>query len=56
VNDPLQRQPDISVAREVLGWEPTVSLHDGLRELLEKTPRATLLGRQESERLPSSLG
>ncbi len=49
-NDPLQRQPDITVAREVLGWEPTVSLHDGLRELLDKTPRSTLLGRQESER------
>jgi dTDP-glucose 4,6-dehydratase len=55
VDDPQQRQPDITVAREVLGWEPTVSLHDGLRELLEKTPRATLLGRKESERLPSSL-
>ena len=52
VNDPQQRQPDITVARELLGWEPTVSLHDGLRELLEKTPRATLLGRQESERTP----
>jgi dTDP-glucose 4,6-dehydratase len=49
-NDPMQRQPDITVAREVLGWEPTVSLHEGLRELLEKTPRSTLLGRQESER------
>ena len=52
-NDPKQRQPDIAVAREVLGWEPKVSLHDGLRELLEKTPRATLLGRQESERAGS---
>jgi dTDP-glucose 4,6-dehydratase len=49
-NDPMQRQPEIAVAREVLGWEPKVSLHDGLRELLEKTPRSTLLGRQESER------
>lgn len=49
-NDPLQRQPDITVAKDVLGWEPTVSLKDGLRELLEKTPRSTLLGRQESER------
>lgn len=53
VNDPKQRQPDISVAREVLGWEPTVGLRDGLRSLLEQTPRATLLGRQESERAPS---
>jgi dTDP-glucose 4,6-dehydratase len=49
-NDPMQRQPDITVAREVLGWEPTVSLRDGLKELLDKTPRSTLLGRQESER------
>src|SRR5690606_13397233 len=24
VDDPLQRQPDITVAREQLGWEPTV--------------------------------
>ncbi len=55
VNDPQQRQPDIGVAREILGWEPTVSLHDGLRELLEKTPRATLLGRQESERAPITI-
>ena len=52
-NDPKQRQPDITVAREVLGWEPKVMLHDGLRELLEKTPRSTLLGRQESERAGS---
>jgi dTDP-glucose 4,6-dehydratase len=49
-NDPKQRQPDITVAREVLDWHPKVSLLDGLRELLEKTPRSTLLGRQESER------
>ncbi len=52
-NDPMQRKPDIKVAREVLGWEPTVSLKDGLRELFEKTPRATLLGRQESDRAGS---
>ncbi len=52
-NDPKQRQPDISVARDVLDWEPKVMLHDGLRELLEKTPRSTLLGRQESERAGS---
>jgi len=51
VNDPQQRQPDITVAREVLDWEPQVSLHDGLRMLLDQTPRATLLGRQESERV-----
>src|SRR5688572_8057087 len=30
VDDPTQRQPDITRARELLGWEPTVDLRDGL--------------------------
>ncbi len=29
-DDPKLRQPDISKAKSVLGWEPLVSLHDGL--------------------------
>jgi len=29
-DDPMRRQPDISRAREVLGWEPEISLADGL--------------------------
>ncbi len=29
-DDPKQRQPDISLAKEKLGWEPTVKLEDGL--------------------------
>jgi UDP-glucuronate decarboxylase len=29
-DDPLQRQPDITLAREALGWAPTVSLDEGL--------------------------
>jgi dTDP-glucose 4,6-dehydratase len=29
--DPKQRQPDISRAREILGWEPKVSRQEGLR-------------------------
>jgi dTDP-glucose 4,6-dehydratase len=33
VDDPTQRQPDITKARQHLGWEPTV----GLREGLERT-------------------
>jgi dTDP-glucose 4,6-dehydratase len=30
VDDPTQRKPDISLARERLGWEPQVSLREGL--------------------------
>ena len=29
-DDPKQRQPDIGKARSILGWEPTISLRDGL--------------------------
>ncbi len=29
-DDPKQRRPDISLAKEKLGWEPTVQLRDGL--------------------------
>ncbi len=34
-DDPTQRRPDISKARAVLGWEPKVSLQDGLGETIE---------------------
>lgn len=30
-DDPMQRQPDISRAREILGWEPKVSRAEGMR-------------------------
>jgi UDP-glucuronate decarboxylase len=30
-DDPRQRQPDISLAKSVLGWEPKVPLRDGLK-------------------------
>jgi len=30
VDDPKVRRPDISRAKEVLGWEPVVNLHEGL--------------------------
>ncbi|MBR9973407.1 UDP-glucuronic acid decarboxylase family protein [Magnetospirillum sulfuroxidans] len=29
-DDPLQRQPNIGKAREILSWEPTIALEDGL--------------------------
>ena len=34
VDDPQIRQPDITRARQVLGWEPTIELEDGLRRML----------------------
>ena len=34
-DDPVQRQPDISLARKTLSWEPTVALEDGLRETID---------------------
>ena len=42
-DDPKQRQPDITRAKSLLGWNPTIALHEGLertiayfRERLEK--------------------
>ena len=33
-DDPVQRRPDITRARETLGWEPKVALEDGLRPVI----------------------
>ena len=35
IDDPQVRQPDITRAKQLLGWEPTVSLRDGLRMTIE---------------------
>jgi UDP-glucuronate decarboxylase len=50
-NDPKQRQPDISLAQELLGWKPRVALKEGLtstvayfeRLLSDQTLRAQLI-------------
>jgi UDP-glucuronate decarboxylase len=34
-DDPKQRQPDISLARNKLGWEPKIKLEDGLNETIK---------------------
>ncbi len=39
VDDPQVRQPDITRARQLLGWEPEVELEDGLRRILESFGR-----------------
>ncbi len=33
-DDPRQRRPDITLARQVLNWQPTVNLEDGLKETI----------------------
>jgi UDP-glucuronate decarboxylase len=33
-DDPKQRQPDITLARSALEWEPKVALEDGLRKTI----------------------
>ena len=35
VDDPKQRKPDITRARTLLGWEPTVGLEEGLRKTID---------------------
>lgn len=34
-DDPKQRQPDITKAKRVLGWEPKVDLYDGMQKTIE---------------------
>jgi len=34
-DDPRQRQPDISLAKEKLGWEPVITLDEGLAKTIE---------------------
>jgi nucleoside-diphosphate-sugar epimerase len=48
VDDPKVRQPDITRARSVLGWEPEVPLEDGLRETI--TWFEERLGRDDARR------
>lgn len=34
-DDPLQRQPDITLAKEKLGWKPSVDLREGLQRTID---------------------
>jgi len=39
VDDPQVREPDITRARQVLGWEPKIALEEGLRRMLPSEER-----------------
>ena len=39
VDDPMQRKPDITRAQQLLGWEPEISLEEGLSRLLREQGR-----------------
>lgn len=34
-DDPMQRKPDITLAKERLGWEPKVHLEEGLKKTIK---------------------
>ena len=44
VDDPQQRRPDISRARDLLDWEPQVDLREGLRKTIEQSGVERLVG------------
>ena len=44
VDDPRQRRPDITLARELLGWGPEVSLREGLQRTIEQSGVELLVG------------
>ena len=47
IDDPQVRQPDITRARQILGWEPEIRLEDGLRRTIESLgprPAAGVVG------------
>jgi UDP-glucuronate decarboxylase len=56
-DDPVQRQPDITRAREWLGWEPKIQLKDGLKHTIayfrERVGRGTKGGRQATAKIAS---
>jgi dTDP-glucose 4,6-dehydratase len=43
-DDPKQRRPDITRARTLLGWEPTVALREGLERTIEQAGADVLVG------------
>jgi dTDP-glucose 4,6-dehydratase len=56
VDDPRVRQPDISLARRLLGWEPKVSLKEGLRRTILFFARSLKADSMRGERNPANSG
>jgi dTDP-glucose 4,6-dehydratase len=43
-DDPQVRRPDITLARQILGWQPEISLREGLRRTIELSGAEALVG------------
>jgi dTDP-glucose 4,6-dehydratase len=43
-DDPKVRRPDITLAKQILDWEPQVQLREGLQKTIEKSGAAALVG------------
>ena len=43
-DDPQVRQPDITLAKEILGWEPEISLREGLKRTIDQAGVEALVG------------
>jgi dTDP-glucose 4,6-dehydratase len=43
-DDPKVRQPDITLARKILGWEPEIDLREGLSRTIEQSGVEALVG------------
>lgn len=48
-DDPMQRQPDISLAKERLGWEPNIGLEEGLRKTIAYFEELLIGGKHTTE-------
>lgn len=51
-NDPLQRQPDISIAKDILGWEPKINRAEGMKityEYFKSLPEEILYKKEHKD-------
>jgi UDP-glucuronate decarboxylase len=54
-DDPMRRQPDISLSRNYLGWEPKIGLTDGLERTIDYFRTLRLeLGQHQSAAMPAA--